>query len=377
MLSGYKVIYEYKQEYFTACNIKQKRNKVARYYSDKDIKHKYKKKHHRRMYLVYDENKDRVESIPAKDYEEYFGKPTIDRSCLTKLNLGSLNHCMHNSNIHNIIRNIEIIRVEDSNDVDEINAIYWGMIRGARGTVSDEISLVSNESPDMQKCYMFFDNKGTLCFLTSAKYIMLPKDMSRNNTFALAISNIVADDLDLSMFLLDPNTTDITSLFEGIKVKNLDISNFDMSNINCFSFAFRSLYLQSIKFSPVCCLRENELLNLEYKDAFLHSNMKSFDFRFMDVSRINFAKLAYNSSAEELWLRGTPKYNTVINLYNIFDDLKRLYLNEELYEYIMRHKKSLLIRNKYASSSFLTLYAYRGDRIVKSCKLPKDVFGKK
>ena len=77
MLSGYKVIYEYKQEYFTACNIKQKRNKVARYYSDKDIKHKYKKKHHRRMYLVYDENKDRVESIPAKDYEEYFRRPIL------------------------------------------------------------------------------------------------------------------------------------------------------------------------------------------------------------------------------------------------------------------------------------------------------------
>lgn len=385
-MSKFTVIYEYKTTVNRLSSMKKLKDKP--YYkelihSKPEVKDKFydshKKHYRRRMYLIYNHDDDEVTSFDADVFDLCFGKPIIDRGYITKLNLGRLNYCLSKQGVISrrcgrVLRcktNIKGIEFVYQEDLDESMAMFLGMTYG-RSVINDN-ALVSNNSPDMKTCYMILGDDDYLYFVLNTKFIMLPENFNvENNGLAFLLNYIECDNLDLSKVLLDPKTKSLANVFNGSRIKNLDISNFDLSNITDMHFMFFNSRVETIKINPLNPIHSDDYSIVKYKNAFERCrNLKELDLRFIDVSRVRLnIMLSHMTGIQKLWLRGKPKHNTEINIAYIYGGT--LYLNKELYNYIMKNKKKLKIDGRVKEIT-ICCYDYNSN-IVESKTLPAKLF---
>ena len=310
--------------------------------------------------IIYDTVKDEFDYIYTKHLKKLEDivdiDMNLDRSIFTKINGVKVKKVLAMQNIDN--RYIENIVVEHIDDIQEHDLIVRGIVEGI--TLYEEISEISNNSKDMKKLYMYY-NDNVLHFLTTAKYIMLPRDLSNFSLFSFtSCKNLILND-----FILDPETTTISYLFESNSyLENLELNSFDFSNVQKFNRAFHNCkMLNSLMISPKQSRyhdANNEKIYIDTCNMF--SNLKymsKLDLRFCDCIRIDFGHLwddsmvlggnKNNYNIKDVWVYSSKfQYGKAIYFSKWWRHVENLYVNEKLYKYIKSMGKSILkIPNSY------------------------------
>ena len=351
----YKIIYKYKAE-FLKSKLGEKRT-VASF-----------KTTHKDAYLVLDTDDNTIMNITHSQLSkiaEILGVDmnSIDRSYLTQLNAHRLMKVCHSYEIP--YQDIKEITVEHfDNKIDDADLMFRGILEGK--AYDTNLIEISNDKTGMQKCYMYLGNNGVLHFLTSAKFIMLPKDV---DTMRFLFCDTSCVKMNLSDFIFDPETNNASCMFTGnSKLEELNIEGLDFCNISQTRDMFRNCSeLKHLKMNTEMG-RMHDLDKYEYRRYNYHRMYtglvacESLDFRFIDYSRLKLADTVCSAyvyySCQSMWLYSNKvRYNTVIIIPLLLKNVSKLYVNADLFK-LIKQKRDKCFYNR-ASLKSLEVLCYK------------------
>ena len=275
----------------------------------------------------------------------------LDRSMLTKINNTKFNE-VNKKLIHAYdgISDIVVERLDE--DITDEEMIFRGIINGK--SLSLDVTEISNDSKDMQKLYVYLTKDRVLTFVTKARYIMLPREVS---VFKGIIDTFEGENMNLSEFILDPECIDVSSMFFNMsdKIESIDISRFDLANVSMMQSMFTNMCnLKKINLNKHCSYlheRNNEHKGFHYQIMFGYlNNLHELDLRFTDFVRLKTDRLIYTVPLKKLWIRSDKISNgKTLNLGKELCMLEDLYVNEKLYYYLKENGKEFLhVPNSYS-----------------------------
>lgn len=350
---------------------------VYKYKTEKEVKNKKLQRNRRNKmaYLVYDDVDDSITNVyhsklnKLKDFLN-IDLDDMDRSIITQINQYKFVKVCKNMNIVGTgIRNIVVEHLPY--DPKEEDLMLRSMLENKKYTVN--FAEISNDKPDMRNCYMYLGQEGVLHFLTSARFIMLTKDI---DVMRFVFKNTRCKEMLLDDFIFDPETVKASGMFLFNRhLKKLSIKNLDFCNIKDMIHMFGNCrQLHNIYFKETMdTIHEEdkyETKHVLYDSMFFSCrSLESLDLRLIDYTRLNWKHIfrgsfTYLGNVKSMYLYSNyNKYNIKIAIPSQCVALTDLYVNSNLFNLIKRTKGKCITYSKcYDKKNIIHIHLY--DRIT-------------